>query len=745
MAMRRKVHLRYKKERVLFADVLPYELPLIFTNRNFYRIIVRYGIHIQDNTVCWNENTPKEILMLLELYIGIPIKDTISGKDGAKLEYHSTIPFVYNILHKPNKSRQLSVIHPIDQLKIVDFYEQYKNLILYYCNRSNFSIRYPHAVASYCYYKDRLHNDLLGKKSDPIELFFSEYENLKTFFSYEKYTNIYKFYEGYHYQRSEKKFSYLIKFDIQSCFDSIYTHSITWAMNGGPKVYKTTFLGSDNSFGEKWDKLMQNMNYGETHGIVVGPEFSRIFAEVILQFIDSRVELKLMQDGYTRKLHYDCFRYVDDHFLFYNDENVKKKVMTYFEEELKSFKMSISSSKTEELERPFITNISRAKIRIDELIKDYIRFEKYDTLSNDEQTEELESVELIDEETEISIKNVYERGIVERALSTRFKIPFLSTRFNVVYKAVLAECDVEPKDVLNYTLSRIANRLEKILKQHNKVMRVLCFSIKDESHNELHTQCKDKIEKLERNLSSYLTSLLDSVFFIYASNRRINSTLKIIQIVSLCVDYIASNYKTKDGVVNRFSNEIREVVYKKIHDEICTVLRAMPFDDTCQLETMYLLVLLRSLARRYQLSKNELYQYMKVEETETGEVILNAKGKHCLNALSIIILFYYCKNGTEYSKFKEALIKLVQQKLSAVPEKNRSRDAELVILVSDLITCPYIRKSDKEKFCRTMKLSRTKSEALVEFFKGSHYLFTRWTGVNLTKELNAKICQDVYS
>ena len=39
MKKRRKIRLKYKKERVLLSDVLPYELPVIFTNRYFYRFL----------------------------------------------------------------------------------------------------------------------------------------------------------------------------------------------------------------------------------------------------------------------------------------------------------------------------------------------------------------------------------------------------------------------------------------------------------------------------------------------------------------------------------------------------------------------------------------------------------------------------------------------------------------------------------------------------------------------------------
>lgn len=38
---RKRIKLRYKKERVVFSDVLPYELPITFTNRFFYRFLVK--------------------------------------------------------------------------------------------------------------------------------------------------------------------------------------------------------------------------------------------------------------------------------------------------------------------------------------------------------------------------------------------------------------------------------------------------------------------------------------------------------------------------------------------------------------------------------------------------------------------------------------------------------------------------------------------------------------------------------
>lgn len=345
---RKKIRLRYKKERVVFSDVLPYELPLIFSNRYFYRFLVRNGIWIEisregQDTLHWNKTEDKGILGLLAIIFCRKISE-FEGKDSLLLNVHDLkrIPFVYSIQHKPLKHRFLSLIHPANQIKVVDLYNRYKDAIIYLCSKSNFSIRYPSKVACYFYYKDRLHHVLMGKKTDKMEMYFNEYENLKTFFSYKRYTNIYKFYEDYRYQRAEKKFSRLLKMDVQNCFDSIYTHSIAWAINGGVDIYKDTFEGKcDGSVGVLWDKMMQEMNYNETNGIVIGPECSRIFAEVIMQYVDQMVEQQLLIKGYRNKVDYECYRYVDDYFFFYNSEAVKVDAEQLFQMYLKEFKLSL--------------------------------------------------------------------------------------------------------------------------------------------------------------------------------------------------------------------------------------------------------------------------------------------------------------------------------------------------------------------------------------------------------------------
>ena len=185
---RKKIRLKYKKERVLFSDVLPYELPFIFSNRYFYRFLVKNGIHIESDKIVWNSDVPEGALNVLSFILDEGIAE-MKTNGYVKCDINKkfqTIPFTYRILHKPTKSRELAVIHPRNQILMVDFYDKYKSMMLYYCGLDKYSLRYPNKVACYFYYRDKLHKTLIGRKTDSLELFFNEYENLRTFFSYKR-------------------------------------------------------------------------------------------------------------------------------------------------------------------------------------------------------------------------------------------------------------------------------------------------------------------------------------------------------------------------------------------------------------------------------------------------------------------------------------------------------------------------------------------------------------------------------
>lgn len=731
---RKKIRLKYKKERVLFSDMLPYELPFIFSNRYFYRFLVRNGIQIEKDRIVWNNQIAEGALEILAFIMGVDVsymksQGCITCDDKGLRNCFQTIPFTYRILHKPTKSRELSIIHPRNQILMVDFYDKYKSLMLYYCSIDKYSLRHPNKVACYFYYRDKLHKTLIGRKTDPLELYFNEYENLRTFFSYKRYNNIYKFYEDYRYQRAEKKFSRMIKFDIQSCFDSIYTHSISWAAGGGKEIYKDSFKNEDHTFASNWDRRMQLMNYNETNGIVIGPEFSRIFAEVILQHIDSSVSNLLKINNFEWEKDYVCYRYVDDYFFFYNDDNCRKLAMESFEKKLKEYKLSINSEKTNEFLRPFVTDITRAKIKIDNLIDSEL---KYHSNLEDNPDDDEANFDFASETIE---KLILDRSSLDAALNDKSWIHLNSRYFNQTFKAILVESNVEAKDVINYSLSRIGNKLCSVIKKFDKTFRVLSETMNNEKFADDRISVSKVKNRREKMMVSFLVEILDIVFFLYASNKRVNSTLKVINVLNEIIIHLNNDYEIHDENIKKYNDTARDVVFKKIQDELSLILRTTSVESNTQLETLYFLIINKKLRSKYHFSEAELRKYLEHITKDTH-----------LNALSIIILLYYYGNEQRYKGLKSELIEQqikVRYKENSVGHMCKS--AEFCILTLDMISCPYLSYQNKREISNYIGITELSLQKMLVYFKQQKYMFTKWTKIDVTKELSAKISQEVYS
>ncbi len=729
MKKRKKIKLSYSKERVLFSDVLPYECPIFFSNRYLYRFLAKYlwiGKEKKVNSITYNVLEQKKRLnekdanTFAALLFGCYEK----GKRIGDLQHRVNAlfyPFQFNIAHKKNKNRTLSIIHPYNQWQIVEFYEQYKYSILYLCNQSNFSLRKPHKIAQYFYYRDRLHRKLSGHESDKVELFFNEYENLKTYFSYEKYSNIYKFYEDYRYQRAEKKFKYLVKFDLQSCFDSIYTHTISWATAGGADKVKVLPGYHGSWVGDSFDNLMQSINARETNGIIIGPEFSRIFAEIILQYIDQKVEHELLDDEkkLRHKSNYECYRYVDDYFLFYNDEKVRELFMESLTKWLKEFKLQISPSKTEEFERPFITKITLAKLRIEGLINDIFSVPLWEeaVLNSDEEKEDDTEDVASDNDKEI--------------LDKKFNIYLSANSVNTQIKAIIRECGIEYRDIANYLLEKISQRLDAFLNRYEKGFKkyehLMSKEKTDKDEIEIHAQ------RVQRKLTSFLVSLVDVSFFVFNSNRQVNTTLKLQKIMNTIVLYAKRYGDFRDNPEVRFQTISKDIIFKKIQDEIALVLSTTDLHRNTLHESLYLLILAKELGNEYLLAPEVIKSFIE-------------KSKLQYNLFACIILLYYYANHKCYNEQKILLKNELLKKYRLVAETERKRNAELTILTADMMTCPFVDEAYKQNLLKLMGITEIEDQRMImRFAKKQKYIFTRWTMFNLNKELQAKISQEVYS
>ena len=738
----KKVKLKYGKERVLFSDVLPYETPLTFSNRYFYRFITKYKLVIQEDikekngkristgnysVISTNNKLDSDGLNFASLLLGMPISD------GAKLKINSVFyPFQFNIAHKIGKSRILTVIHPLNQLQIVDFYEKYKYAILYLCSRSNFSLRRPVKVAQYFYYRDKLHANLLGKKRESVELYFNEYENLKSYFSYQKYSNIYKFYEDYRYQRAEKKFKYLVKFDLQSCFDSIYTHSISWAVGGGRDNVKLLTRYKGNWVGDAFDEIMQSLNARETNGIVIGPEFSRIFAEIILQNIDEKVENELRKENLFNKVNYECYRYVDDYFLFYNDKTEEQRILDCFSKWLSEYKLCISPSKTIEYDRPFITNVTKAKLRINKLVQTLSKQKIWEhddiNLPIDDTLEDVDDVsnETIEQKDE-AIPNVD----LDKILSSKLSLYLDPNNTIAEFKSIISETAVAYNDVANYTLEILERKIDRLLTKFDIGYKTLSCAKMQNSTEKDAIQNKRKLA--QKQLVLYLNGIIDFAFFIYNANRQINTTLKLQKLLNSIVIYVRSDYKYQKEKHIRFDDYFRNNILKKVQDELCLILKTAGKYSNAMHESIYLLVLAKSLGTRYLFTEDILKQY-----------INNSGIKY--NMFVCQVLLYYYGNHNIYKGLKEELEKKILDIYDTVPEKERNRNAELTIMTSDFMSCPYLNEEGKMKFLEKMNIKELEiQKSIIKFAEKNKYIFTKWTDFDLNKEIQAKISQEVYS
>lgn len=556
-----KKNITNKKERVVLSDTLPFETPATFSNRYFYDFLISNKIELCENKITWNAKS-LALSTIIKLIFGIKAKDIVQEIEGEitlnmKRGALKAIPFHYKISHKHKEFRELTVVHPKSQLAVIEFYNKYNELIVYYSNESDFSLRRPFKTAQFTYFKDRLHYEKLAADHELVgaEEFDKEYEHLKTFFSYKEISNIHKFYESYKYHRCEKKFKKLFKFDISKCFDSIYSHSISWAILN-KDIVKDNISLSNATFGGEFDRLMQDLNYGETNGIVIGPEFSRIFAEIILQQIDKKVKLELSNfddDPLIFRRDYELFRYVDDYFIFYNNDEIKDEILRLFRLHLRDYKLGLNEEKSQEYSMPILTGITIAKVNV---------------------------VKLLDKALSFKIKNPINVSIQDEAPERT--IFFSSNNLITEFKIIIKSAEIKYKDIQNFTLGCLDNKVITFIN--------LCTE-ENLTENEITKSCLE---------------ILDFSFFVYTVTPRVNSTIKLCSILSKMIQYVKLH----------LNSDFKDQVLKKIYDEVFLVLKKSRMEEHIQIETLYLLITLKELGKDYRLDEKLLAYYMGIDLIE---------------------------------------------------------------------------------------------------------------------------------
>lgn len=134
-----------------------------------------------------------------------------------------------------------------------------------------------------------------------------------------------------------------VRLDIQSFFNSIYTHSIAWAIHTKSKAKLDR---SDNLFGNTIDKHVRNLNNQQTNGILTGNAISRIISEVILCKVDEEIRRKHRGIDFTR--------YVDDYYIYLENNSDVGKVISTIRKELSNYQLSLNENKLTISTSPFV-------------------------------------------------------------------------------------------------------------------------------------------------------------------------------------------------------------------------------------------------------------------------------------------------------------------------------------------------------------------------------------------------------
>lgn len=687
---KRRVSLTHRKQRSVLTDMLPFEVPPTFSNRGYYRFLRDNSIEIEKGQLRWVCETD-DLDRTMRLLFGIDPKAAIStevvtewGKQKTRRSvpigkcHMATIPFNFRVAHNLD-GRTLSVVHPRNQVAVASFYATHSALIIYHTSVSEFSIRRPVSVSRYAYFKDKLHEERLDAVAG-LEEEDREYEQLGSYFVYRKYRNIHRFFESYKYHRSEKKYDAMVQIDVSKCFDSIYTHSLPWAVLGKDQT-KFSLDESKDTFGGRFDALMQNLNHKETNGIVIGPEFSRIFAEIILQSVDAEL-IRFLAEGsnLTHKVDYEIFRYVDDFFVFYNEESTQLKIFETLQEILKGKKLSVNTAKIKHYQKPIITEITIAKERIS-------------TLLNDE-------IDPVCEEEPLADPTKPPKQKLVCAIN--------ANRLIIQYKAGIKEAGVTYGDLLNYTFAITENKIEKLFKAY---------------------VASDKTDRDRKRFSSALLAIMEFAFFAYSASPKVNHTIRICRMIATSVDFLHAQ---------GLPYELKHLLFKYVHDNVMQQLEKNTMSVHREVESLYLLISLSRIGREYWLPVSILLRHFLIEEESTGNYI---RPSGFMNHFSVTILLSYIKDKIRYAKLKAFVEAHIIAKLEYM-KAHCPNDAETLIMLLDLVVCPYISTATKDAIGQIFGLN---AAGLASVQSANDHWFTAWGDkFDLGKELDAKRSREVY-
>lgn len=344
--MKPKINIERNKIDYLLTDTMPVEISELFSYGEFYKYLLLHHKKIDAivNTIK-HKKANNELL-----FVGC----------------WSSMPLKYKIKKNNDTFRELNLVQPISALNMYLFMECYqKEILAYFNNHACFSLRY-HKKNNQLYYlkKSKSFTEYTAPNGKNIDR--EVIRQSGAYFRIVKYNSVVDFTNSKLWQFTNHSYSHFAKIDFKSCFDSIYTHAYKWI------IAKNTVDSKESNNSNLFitiDRVLQNINGKSSNGLIVGPEFSRMIAELLLQNIDIEVKLVLAKKGLRNILDYRIFRYVDDVFIFGNTPEILDKIISSYNEIAHHYLLSLNELKLFKAETPVLMSnwVSQTRLLADNL------------------------------------------------------------------------------------------------------------------------------------------------------------------------------------------------------------------------------------------------------------------------------------------------------------------------------------------------------------------------------------------
>ena len=683
--MSKLIHISRSQYRVLVSDVLPYERPLFFTNRFFVRFLKYYGVECRDGKLVATKNHVEGLDEMLSI---------IGGQSGDKRK-----AFQYNISKDGHEGgRQLTVIHPYHQVQMVEFYERYKTVLVDFCNRSHFSLRYPYKVAT----SQKRPKGFLRYLSDDTQKYHSE-ESIKHYFAYKHYHNINDFYDDYRFLRAEKKFSQMYKSDIEHCFDSIKPETLSLAM------FDEEMEHCKDSMAEVF-YLLNKSYLGSEKGIVIGPEFSRLYAEIILQKIDHDTEEIMMEKyGLAHFKDYAFYRYVDDGFLFCNSEETMKEFYAVYDACLVKYglKRKEKDKEGEDIKdaakkhayehRPFLENITAGKLALVELV-DHEFKNRLETFKG--------------------FKRI-QRGLYDAPTVLNYK------NFIRAVRSIMGTYDLKYKDVMSFFLGCIQKRLDILLRDFNDLYKQYSQA---EANSELNEYGKGIKRRYENNFLLFLDNLMDVLFYLYQCDSRMSTSVKTVAIISQLQRFVRGKFKFEDGLWSeKFLPKMIQALDEKITDLTRRLYIDMPDDPQILMEHLNLLDLQKCMV-----PATQLHPYVLIDKFV---------GNDNWTFFTIFELIHFIRKDMRYQPLLKVLHEQITERIERLVHEGES-DTEAVLTFIEALCCPWISIDVKKEYMNVFE--NVNKDAVLQFAHKQKDLFVRWRNYDVLEEVQHISNTEVY-